>query len=281
MSSKSYVTHAPGTGPMPPLRVLPLNARSNSRKMSARESSLRSTDVFSRTSADVSPWCTSTQKRAFDLLCVTPALVLLGPVLGLIAFAVRLSSEGPIIFRQQRVGQHRRLFTIYKFRTMIENSEAIGPGHTATGDPRITRVGKFLRRFKLDEFPQLYNVLRGDMSLVGPRPKLADHEHTSMPCRPGVTGAATLAFRNEQHILCEVDRTQIESFYRRHVVPLKIYLDAQYMWSATLFSDLRILFATVLQVGDHLTHDDLLMHATGFPDPALPPGQLATELAGD
>jgi lipopolysaccharide/colanic/teichoic acid biosynthesis glycosyltransferase len=211
------------------------------------------------TSYRISAWCTSGWKRAFDLACVVPALILISPLLGIVALAVRLTSPGPVIFRQQRAGRHRKLFTIYKFRTMIENSESIGPGHTAKGDPRITPFGRFLRRFKLDEFPQLYNVLRGDMSLVGPRPKLPHHDHTLMVCRPGVTGAATLAFRNEQHILCKVPSDRLEDFYQEHVIPRKIELDATYMSRANLATDLCVLFATVLRRGDHLTHRDIFL----------------------
>jgi len=207
---------------------------------------------------NLSPWCSSPWKRAFDLACIIPALILISPMLGIIAIAVRLTSAGPVIFRQQRAGQHRKLFTIYKFRTMVENAEAIGPGHTAKGDPRITPIGHFLRRFKLDELPQLYNVLRGDMSLVGPRPKLPNHDPAPMACRPGVTGAATLAFRHEARILCNVPAKHLETFYQEHVVPLKTDLDADYMRRATFLSDFRVLLATVLLAGKHLTHEDLL-----------------------
>jgi lipopolysaccharide/colanic/teichoic acid biosynthesis glycosyltransferase len=205
----------------------------------------------------LSPWCASIWKRAFDLVCVAPALILISPIFGIIAIAVRLTSPGPMIFRQQRAGQHRKLFTIYKFRTMVENSETIGPGHTAKGDPRITPLGHFLRRFKLDELPQLYNVLRGEMSLVGPRPKLPNHELTPMICRPGVTGAATLAFRNEQHLLCRVPARHLETYYREHIIPLKMNLDTDYMQVATLVSDIHVLLTTVSGGGRSLTYEDL------------------------
>ena len=142
---------------------------------------------------------------------------------------------------------------------MVENSEAIGPEHTAKGDPRITNVGKFLRRFKLDELPQLYNVLRGEMSLVGPRPKLPDHDLTRTVCRPGVTGAATLAFRHEQHILCGVPAEHMEDFYQEHVAPCKIKLDADYMCQANLWTDISVLLATVFSTGDCLTLHDLVI----------------------
>lgn len=206
----------------------------------------------------ISPWCASIWKRAFDLLCIIPGLILISPILGMIAFAVRLTSPGPVIFRQQRVGQQRKLFTIYKFRTMVENSETIGPGHTAKGDPRITPIGRYLRRFKLDELPQLYNVLRGEMSLVGPRPKLPNHDPAPMACRPGITGAATLAFRYESRILCKVPAGRIEGFYQQYIVPHKLRLDSDYMERATVLSDISVLVATVLRVGEHITHEDLL-----------------------
>ncbi len=213
----------------------------------------------------LSGWCMSDWKRVFDLVCVIPALILISPFLAIVAIAVRMTSPGPVIFRQQRAGQHRKLFTIYKFRTMVENSEAIGPGHTAIGDPRITPVGNLLRRFKLDELPQLYNVFRGDMSLVGPRPKLPHHDHTFMVCRPGVTGAATLAFRDEQHILCAVPAERLEAFYQEHVIPRKIQLDAEYMSRASLGSDIRVLLATVLSIGKYLDGENRFSHV-GYPN---------------
>lgn len=228
-----------------------------------------------------SPWCSSAWKRIFDLACVLPALVLLSPLLGLVALAVRLTSSGPVIFRQQRTGQHRTLFTIYKFRTMVENSEAFGPRHTAKGDPRITPIGGLLRRFKLDELPQLYNVLRGDMSLVGPRPKLPDHEHTQMACRPGVTGAATLAFRNEQHILCEVPSERLETFYREHVVPLKIKLDAEYMEKATLLSDIEVMFSTLFSHDSYRNIQELMLVSSRSVQPSNSHVYLVAEPAGD
>lgn len=218
------------------------------------ESQIRESILHSK----ISPWCASIWKRAFDLMCIIPGLILISPILGMIAFAVRWTSPGPVIFRQQRVGQHGKLFTIYKFRTMVENSETIGPGHTAKGDPRITPIGRYLRRFKLDELPQLYNVLRGEMSLVGPRPKLPNHDPAPMGCRPGITGAATLAFRHESRILCKVPAGRIESFYQQYIVPHKLRLDSDYMERATVLSDINVLVATVLRIGEHVTHENLL-----------------------
>jgi lipopolysaccharide/colanic/teichoic acid biosynthesis glycosyltransferase len=216
-----------------------------------------STIRHSSTVYHLSTWSACGAKRIFDLLCVIPALLLGFPVLLLVALAVRCSSQGPVIFRQQRAGRYGRLFTIYKFRTMTADAERCGPSHTAKDDPRITPVGKFLRRWKLDELPQLFNVLRGDMSLVGPRPKLPDHDRTVLPCRPGITGAATLAFRNEQGILSAIATEHIEPFYQQHVAPLKLHLDSKYMASATLFSDLRVLCMTLLRAGHRFTRQDL------------------------
>ncbi|HET9088269.1 MAG TPA: sugar transferase [Acidobacteriaceae bacterium] len=228
-----------------------------------------------------SAWCASPWKRVFDLLCVTPALILLSPLLLAVAIAVRLTSRGPVVFRQRRAGQNRKLFTIYKFRTMVQNSESIGPRHTAKGDPRITAIGCLLRRFKLDELPQLYNVLRGDMSLVGPRPKLPEHEHTQMICRPGVTGAATLAFREEQHILCEVPTERLEAFYREHLVPLKIKLDAEYMQKATFLSDLSVLFSTLFRDKSFHNLQELMLVSSRQVQSASSHLRLVAEPTGD
>jgi lipopolysaccharide/colanic/teichoic acid biosynthesis glycosyltransferase len=195
----------------------------------------------------VSLWCMSPLKRLFDLICVIPALLLLTPVMLVVAIVVRCTSEGPILFRQLRVGLYRRTFTIYKFRTMFHDLAANGPCVTKTGDVRLTPVGEFLRRYKLDEFPQLYNVLRGDMSLVGPRPKLPQHEHLEMHYRPGVTGAATLAFCNEEHMLKDVPDEKLEEFHVNVVSPIKMLLDRQYQERATFTSDFRLLVDTVLK----------------------------------
>lgn len=197
-------------------------------------------------------------KRLFDLICVVPALVLLTPIMFLVAIIVRASSDGPILFRQLRVGLHRRTFTIYKFRTMFHDAEGTGPCVTKTGDVRLTPVGQFLRKYKLDEFPQLYNVLRGDMSLVGPRPKLPQHEHLEMHYRPGVTGAATLAFANEELMLKDVPDDKLEEFHVNVVSPIKMLLDRRYQEQATFFSDFSLLLDTVLKRGTCLDIRDLI-----------------------
>ena len=280
MSSKPYPPQSPELSAVH--RAYPIRWEAFSQQK-ARSNSVKRTipNIHTIHACQVSSWCASTSKRVFDLLCVIPALAVLSPLLLLVAIAVRLTSSGPVIFRQIRAGQYRKPFTIYKFRTMVENSQGLGPDHTAKGDPRITPIGEFLRRFKLDELPQLYNVLRGDMSLVGPRPKLPHHEHTAMTCRPGVTGAATLAFRDEQHILCQVATDQIEEFYVHHVVPFKIMLDSEYMQSATLLSDIGILYATVFLGGHRLNHEDLLQGALTSSQSGIVRVTLITEAAGD
>jgi lipopolysaccharide/colanic/teichoic acid biosynthesis glycosyltransferase len=140
----------------------------------------------------------------------------------------------------------RRAFTLYKFRTM--RIDATGPGVTKAGDPRLTRLGAFLRKYKLDELPQLYNVLRGDMSLVGPRPKLLKFEQTGMPCRPGITGAATLAFANEEQLLKDIPLEQLDQFHIEVLSPAKRALDQNYQRRATFSSDLGLLFRTFFRV---------------------------------
>jgi lipopolysaccharide/colanic/teichoic acid biosynthesis glycosyltransferase len=194
-----------------------------------------------------SEWSLSPQRRVMDLTLAVLGLLLFSPVFVILAIAVRLSSPGPIIFRQQRVGRMGQLFTIFKFRTMEAQPQPKGPSVTRHGDHRVTAVGRLLRRYKLDELPQLMNVLRGDMSLVGPRPKLPDHQHRQaqyMPFRPGITGAATLVFRCEEEMLRQIPEEQIEAFCRYKLTPYKTHLDYEYAERATFGSDLALMLKT-------------------------------------
>ncbi|HEV2276059.1 MAG TPA: sugar transferase [Acidobacteriaceae bacterium] len=195
--------------------------------------------------AEPSPWSVSTAKRCLDVVVASLALVICWPLLLLTALVVRLESPGPVIFRQKRVGRGGVLFTVYKFRTMEVARQQDGPSMTKRGDPRITRFGAFLRRHKLDELPQLINVLRGQMSLIGPRPRLPHHmEISDLPFRPGLTGAATLAFRCEEEMLQDIPDHELEAYNSRTIIPLKGKLDWDYMGQATLASDIALLCET-------------------------------------
>jgi lipopolysaccharide/colanic/teichoic acid biosynthesis glycosyltransferase len=176
--------------------------------------------------AEPSAWSVSAIKRCIDFGFAAVALLLFWPLLLLAALLVRYKSPGPVIFRQKRVGRNGVLFTVFKFRTMAIDAQADGPSLTKRGDPRVTRFGGFLRKYKLDELPQLLNVLRGDMSLVGPRPKLPHLEVMHMPFRPGLPDE------------------ELEAYYCRMIKPLKAKIDWDYMREATLASDFSLLYET-------------------------------------
>jgi len=192
-----------------------------------------------------SPWVVSRSRRALD--CVIAILALLGglPVIVLVALAVRLSSRGPVLFRQRRMGRNGKEFILLKFRSM-EASAPSGSHLTVAGDSRVSWVGEILRSLKLDELPQFWNVLKGDMCLVGPRPKLAHLEGLVMPYRPGITGCATLVFRREEALLAMVPPSNLNSFYHAYIKPGKVRLDEEYMKNATFLSDLRIIVRTAI-----------------------------------
>ncbi len=176
-------------------------------------------------------------------------LVSAAPLL-FIGFCLRLTSDGRALLAQRRVGRLGRLFPMVKFRTMAPSDDPeAGSGLTQEGDPRVTPLGRWLRKCKLDELPQLSNVLRGDMSLVGPRPKLPPYAALlNMPYRPGLTGPATVAFCHEEKILSAIEAHELDEFYAQHIKPLKARIDACYMCKATLSSDLRILAATLARI---------------------------------
>ncbi len=216
---------------------------SSVRTPASRTETSRSAAPVLSAAVPASIWALSAFRRALDMLIAVLALVVFSPLMVIAAVAVRCGSAGPVFFRQRRMGRNSREFTLYKFRSMCPrkgNNSSI----TVSGDVRITPVGAFLRRYKLDELPQFWNVLRGDMSLVGPRPKLPHHEALCMACRPGITGAATLAFRNEEEFLSEIPEDQLETFYETFVKPAKAHLDLEYMRTATLSSDIKILWRT-------------------------------------
>jgi lipopolysaccharide/colanic/teichoic acid biosynthesis glycosyltransferase len=191
-------------------------------------------------SPSASDWSLSGSKRLFDLSVALLVLALFALPMLAVALGVRFSSRGPAFFVQQRVGRWGHLFRICKFRTMTFGSDKNGPTLTMAGDRRITALGRWLRRLKIDELPQFYNVLRGEMSLVGPRPKLPQYEAiVNMPYRPGITGAAT-------EMLSHLQPSQLDSFYNRHIRQLKARIDARYMCRASFWSDMRLICVTFL-----------------------------------
>lgn len=192
-------------------------------------------------------------KRTIDITAAAIGLVTLSPLLFMAAALVRLSSPGPVLFRQQRLGMGFRPFTIYKFRTMVVDAPARGAAITCGDDPRITPVGRFLRKTKLDELPQLFNVLVGDMSLVGPRPEVPRYvemfredfaEILSM--RPGITDLASITYRHEADILGRAADPQAE--YVGRILPDKIRLAKEYRRRSSVFFDLFLIVRTVAAI---------------------------------
>jgi len=189
--------------------------------------------------------------RAIDVAGSLALLIVLSPLLLVIAVLVRLSSPGPVLYRQRRVGRGGHPFELLKFRSM--RASGGGPRVTAGGDVRVTCVGRVLRQWKLDELPQLWNVVRGEMALVGPRPEVPEYvkhytpeQREVLSVRPGVTGLTQLVFRNEEALLA--GRADVERYYLEHILPLKLDLDRQYVASRSLAGDLLILLRTVLHV---------------------------------
>jgi len=204
----------------------------------------------------VSPWCDSVLKRGFDIFGAILLLLLLSPLMIAVAILVKLTSRGPVLFRQRRPGKNGHEFTILKFRTMIDGRRHEGPAVTRPSDPRVTSFGQFMRRWKLDEFPQLFNVIRGDMSLVGPRPLTQHREQPFMQkeascvlsVRPGITSQATVKFRNEEELLAPFSSEQVEEVYMRAIMPVKMKMNLEYLQGANFISDLRIVLKTISRV---------------------------------
>lgn len=189
-------------------------------------------------------------KRLFDLGLTIPGLLFLLPALLFIAAAVKLGDGGPVFFRQERVGQGGRRFRIWKFRTMVVDAERRGIPLTVGDDPRITRVGRWLRRYKLDELPQLFNVLVGEMSLVGPRPEVPGYvalytaeQRKVLDLAPGITDPASLRYRNESEILAQ--SADPEQVYVSEIMPAKIRLNLEYAQDATVWKDFVVVLRTL------------------------------------
>lgn len=192
-------------------------------------------------------------KRAFDILASGLGLVALSPVFAAVALWIKIDSKGPVFYRQTRVGKDNEDFRLFKFRSMRPDSDK-GSLITVGGrDPRVTRSGYYIRKYKLDELPQLINVFKGDMSLVGPRPEVRRYVDYYTPeqmkvlsVRPGITSLASIRYRNENEILAQAedpDRTYIEK-----VLPDKLAIDLEYVDKATLWNDIKLIFRTFKEI---------------------------------
>lgn len=192
-------------------------------------------------------------KRAVDVVVSTIGAVFLIPLWLVVALAIKLDSPGPVLHLAVRVGKNGEDFVLYKFRTMMADAAATGPGITRRGDPRITRFGRILRSLKFDETPQLINVMRGDMSLVGPRPEdpryvlgYSAEQRRVLTVRPGLCSPAIVKYRHEEALL--KDSEDPESTYVRVVLPDKLRMDLDYVDHHSLPGDLRILIGSVLSI---------------------------------
>lgn len=187
--------------------------------------------------------------RVRDVIVSGAALVLLGPLLAIVAIAVKVDSPGPVMFRQHRVGLHGRTFEIHKFRTM--RTDGAGLSITSSKDPRVTRVGRYLRASKIDELPQLWDVVRGEMSLVGPRPEVPHYvaqwpphlRHDILTVRPGITDPATVLLRSESDLLAAAEDP--ERLYIEELLPLKTGKYSEYVRSRSLIGDTTVILATL------------------------------------
>lgn len=191
-------------------------------------------------------------KRIFDLICSTLGLILLSPVLIGIAIKIKNGSDGPVFFKQVRVGQKSKEFEILKFRTMVVDAEKLGKQITVGNDNRITKIGAFLRKYKLDELPQLINVFKGDMSLVGPRPEVPryvqlynEEQRKVLDVKPGITDLASIRYRDENELLGGVANP--EEFYINTIMPDKLALNLHYINRNNVFFDIYIILKTIIK----------------------------------
>lgn len=189
-------------------------------------------------------------KRALDLVSSAVGLIALSPLFVAVACCIKLTTHGPVFYRQVRLGKDGRKFRILKFRSMVVGASEDGLGITVSGDHRVTAVGRFLRHYKIDELPQLWNVLLGEMSLVGPRPELPIYvanytaeQRLVLSARPGITDPASLAYRREEEILAS--HGDPEQFYRTEILPDKLTRNLRYLRRVSLCGDLRIVSETV------------------------------------
>ncbi len=194
-------------------------------------------------------------KRLFDILLSLAGLLVLLPVFAAAAILIKLDSRGPVFFVQSRIGLHFRPFLIYKFRTMREGAEKEGTLITVGGDARVTKIGHFLRSYKIDELPQLINVLKGDMSLVGPRPEVVEYVHLFradyeklLRIRPGITDPASLRFSEEETALALAGNWRED--YLNRILPEKIKLSLGYVENHSIFTDFTLILRTIFKIAD-------------------------------
>jgi len=192
-------------------------------------------------------------KRLFDFFCSVIGVIILSPVLLIIGILIKIGSRGPIFYRSIRIGKDKKPFKLYKFRTLVINADKIGGHSTSDNDPRMTKVGKFLRKYKLDELPQLLNVIKGEMSLVGPRPEVPKYaklykneELIIFKVKPGITDLASLWNSDEGAIL--KDSSNPEKTYLKKIRPKKVRLQIKYVKEKTFKGDIKIILKTLTKI---------------------------------
>ena len=192
-------------------------------------------------------------KRLFDILASGLGLVVLSPLFAVLAVWIKADSRGPVFYRQTRVGRDNKDFRLFKFRSMRPDSDKLGLITVGGHDPRVTRSGYYIRKYKLDELPQLINVFKGDMSLVGPRPEVRKYVDMYTPAqmrvlsvRPGITSLASIRYRNENDIRAVADDP--DRCYVEKVMPDKLAIDLEYVGRATLWNDIRLIFSTFKEI---------------------------------
>jgi len=188
-------------------------------------------------------------KRLFDIISSLVGLIFISPIFPVVPILIKLDSKGPVFFKQWRIGKDGKQFKIYKFRTMVQEADEVGSLITAGNDQRITKIGKLLRRYEIDELPTLMNVLKGDMSIVGPRPEVPKYLHhygrkyrEILSVRPGITDLGTLSFRDEARYL---NAQNYEDIYEKKLLPQKLDLYLEYVHHKSFMFDLRIILRTV------------------------------------
>ena len=193
-----------------------------------------------------------TIKRLFDILASGIGIIILSPVLLIIALRIKSGSDGPVFFKQIRVGQDGKEFKILKFRTMVVDAEKMGRQITVGADNRITKVGGFLRKYKLDELPQLFNVFKGDMSLVGPRPEVpryvdmyTEEQKKVLNVKPGITDLASIRYKDENELLGQAENP--DEFYINTIMPDKLALNLEYINKSNVFYDIYIIIETIIK----------------------------------